>query len=235
MQRRTSRLAACVPAVLAGRPARAPRLAGGRAAPLRRAGRLLQRRVRRPPAGPDGAAAVHAVDRQLPAPHRRGDRRAAHRRHLRRRGHRRLLRAAVRRRRPAARRGGRERRAGHHDHRRQRQRRLHQLDRPVRRRRPVDRRSGQPLQGPVRVVVRGHHPEHDLPVAGERAGGGPGRGAERRGGHPGLPVDPADVRWLLRPDAGRRGRRALPAEPPDDAERRRPAVPPRPPAPPTWT
>ena len=58
---------------------------------------------------------------------------------------------------------------------------------------------------------------------------------DARGRHPELPVDPADVRWLLRQDAGRRGRRAVPAEPPDDPERRRPPRGRGHRAPPTWT
>ena len=131
----------------------------------------------------DRAAAVPALDPQLPARDRRQDRRAAHRRDLRRGGHQRLL---HRRSTPAWRRsstrsqtdtqlvtmtiGGNDSgvfinailscgAAGR-----------------------VDARPGQPVQGPVRILVRGHHPHHDLPVARERPAGGPGQGAAGQGG-----------------------------------------------------
>ena len=69
----------------------------------------------------------------------------------------------------------------------------------------LDRRPGQPLQGQVRLLVRGHHPEHDLPVAGPGPEGGAREVADGEGRDPGLPVDPAADRRLLRQDADRDG------------------------------
>ena len=56
------------------------------------------------------------------------------------------------------------------------------------------RRAGQPVQGQVRLVVRGHHQADDVPVAGEGAQGRAGQGAEGPRRHPRLPLDPAGQR-----------------------------------------
>ena len=103
------------------------------------------------------------------------------------------------------------RRAGHHDHRRQRQQRLHRRDRPAAW--PGSpRRPGQPLQGPGTATRSSRHADTTYPdlVKALRA---VRSGHRRRGGDHGLSLDPAEEGRLLRQDAGREGRRAVPAQP----------------------
>ena len=201
------------------------------ATPLRRDGRLLQRGLGGAAARPGGTAAVPALDPQLPARHRLPGRRAAARRHLRRCRDRRLLRGAVRRRRAAARRAHPAHPAGDDDHRRQRPGRVHRRDRRSAAPPALPTAgAGEPVPGRVRPLVRPHDPPADRTRPGEGAGAVHGRAPRAEVAILGYPWIVPRGDGLLRPDAGRRGRRPLPAQHPAGAQRRRGAGGRRPPA-----